>query len=192
MKMDRKWIILVVPAVLLLAAGCGSAPPPPPKAPPPPVMSAPPATDVDSSARPASEVDEREMRPPQSIQELQDEYNRSGLLGDVFFGFDEFELRPDARERLQKNAEFMGSAEGRGLTFVVEGHCDERGTNEYNIALGQNRSTTAVDYLISLGVSAARFRTISYGEERPFCTESTEACWQKNRRARFVISGTTG
>lgn len=190
--MDRKWIILAAMSAPFLVAGCSSAPPPPPKAPPPPVVAAPPATDVDSMARPATEVDETEAAMPKSIQELQDEFNRRGLLGDVFYAFDQYELRSDARQRLEKNAEFMRSPEGRSLTFVVEGHCDERGTNEYNIALGQNRSTTAVDYLVSLGVSAGRFRTISYGEERPFCTESTEACWQKNRRARFVIDGTTG
>ena len=188
--MDRKWIVLAALTALLLVVGCKSAPPPPP-APPPPVVEAPPATDVESTARPAPEVDEVEPEPPKSIQELQDEYTRRGLLGDVFYDFDKYDLRSDARDRLTKNAEFMKSSEGRGLTFVVEGHCDERGTNEYNIALGQNRSASAVDYLISLGVSANRFRTISYGEERPFCTESSEACWQKNRRARFVIDGTT-
>ncbi len=190
--MDRKWIVLAAPAALLLVAGCSSAPPPPPAEPPPPVVAAPPTTDVDSSARPATEVDETERMQSKSIQELQEEYNRSGLLGDVFFDFDRYDLSDDARERLARNAEFMNSADGRQWTFIVEGHCDERGTNEYNIALGQNRSTTAVDYLVSLGVSASRFRTISFGEERPFCTESNEACWQKNRRARFVIDGTTG
>jgi len=189
--MDRKWIILAALTALFLVSGCSSAPPPPPSAPPPPVVAAPPATDVESTARPATEVDETEPAPPKSIQELQDEFNRRGLLGDVFFAFDQYDLRADARERLQKNADFMNSADGRSLTFVIEGHCDERGTNEYNIALGQNRSTAAVDYLISLGINARRFRTISFGEERPFCTESTEACWQKNRRARFVIDGTT-
>ena len=75
------------------------------------------------------------------------------------------------------------------LTVTVEGHCDERGTVEYNLALGERRAQSTYDYLVSLGVAASRFKTISYGEERPFCTESNEACWQKNRRARFVISG---
>jgi peptidoglycan-associated lipoprotein len=178
-------------AALLLVAGCKSAPPPPP-APPPPVVTAPPATDVESSARPATEVDETERMAPKSIQELQQELNESGLLGDVFFAFDQYELSAESRERLQRNAEFMQSPEGRSLSFTVEGHCDERGTNEYNIALGQSRSNTATDYLISLGVARSRFRTVSFGEERPFCTESSEACWQKNRRARFVISGTAG
>ena len=75
------------------------------------------------------------------------------------------------------------------LLFTIEGHCDERGTNEYNIALGQRRAAAAKDYIVSLGVEDARLRTISYGEERPFCTESDEACWQSNRRAHFVATG---
>ena len=129
----------------------------------------------------------QEEPTPPSIQELQEEAERAGLLGDVFYDFDKYELRMEARDRLQKNASYM--QQNPKLTFTIEGHCDERGTNEYNIALGQSRSTSALDYLISLGISASRFKTISYGEERPFCTDSNEACWQKNRRARFLISG---
>ena len=188
--MDRKWIVLAVLTALTLTLGCATTPPPPPPAPPPPVVEAPPTTDVESTARPAEAIDEVEPEPPMSIQQMMDEFGRRGLLGDVFYDFDKYDLRSDARERLAKNAEFMKSEEGMELTFTVEGHCDERGTSEYNIALGQNRSNAAVDYLVSLGVSARRFKTISYGEEKPFCTESTESCWQKNRRARFVISGT--
>lgn len=187
--MDRKWIVLAALMALTLVIGCKSAPPAPP-APPPPVVEAPPATEVESTARPAEVIDEVEPEPPKSIQELQAEANSLGLLGDVYFDFDKYELRADARERLAKNADYMKSEQGSNLTFTVEGHCDERGTNEYNIALGQNRGTTAVDYLISLGIAASRFKTISYGEEKPFCTESHEACWQHNRRARFVINGT--
>ncbi len=187
--MDRKWIVLAALIALTFAVGCGTNPPPPPAAPPPPVVEAPTATDVDTTAKTAPPMDETEQPPPMSIQELQREAEAAGLLGDVFYDFDKYDLRSDARERLAKNADYMKSSQGAALTFTVEGHCDERGTNEYNIALGQNRSSSAVDYLVSLGVAANRFKTISYGEERPFCTESTEACWQKNRRARFVIDG---
>ncbi|RMH22078.1 MAG: peptidoglycan-associated lipoprotein Pal [Acidobacteria bacterium] len=126
---------------------------------------------------------------PKDLSELQDEFERQGLIGDVFFDFDKYELRADARDRLAKNAEFFNSEEGRKYTYTIEGHCDERGTNEYNIALGQRRASSALDYLTSLGVDRERFKTISYGEERPVCTESTEACWQRNRRAHFVLSG---
>ncbi len=187
--MDRKWIVLASLVALLLIVGCKSAPPPPPPAPPPPVVAAPPTTDVEPTTKPADSMDEVQPEPPKSIQEMQAEANRLGLLGDVFYDFDKYDLRSDARERLAKNAEFMKSGDGNGLTFTVEGHCDERGTNEYNLALGQNRSNAAVDYLVSLGVPGSRFKTISYGEEKPFCRESTESCWQKNRRARFVIDG---
>ncbi|MEM6794550.1 MAG: OmpA family protein [Acidobacteriota bacterium] len=157
--------------------------------PPPTTETTAPTTDVPARPEPAPPVDETEKKPEKSIQELEADLRSQGLIGDVFYDFDKFDLRPEARERLAKNAEFMNSAEGRGLQFTLEGHCDERGTNEYNLALGESRATTALDYLASLGVSQNRFRVISYGEERPFCTESNEGCWQKNRRARFVISG---
>lgn len=189
MKIDRKWIVLVAVLALLLVSACSKKPEPVVTPPPPDVTEKAPMTDVTPDTTPAGPVDVEEKKPPMSIQEMQMEAERLGLLGDVFYDFDKSDLRGEARERLQKNAEYMNSSEGRSLSFTIEGHCDERGTNEYNIALGQNRGTTALDYLASLGVDRSRFKTISYGEERPFCTESNEACWQKNRRARFVING---
>ena len=79
--------------------------------------------------------------------------------------------------------------ENPSYLFTIEGHCDERGTNEYNLALGQRRASGAKDYLVSLGVDGGKLVTISYGEERPFCTDSSEECWAKNRRAHFVATG---
>lgn len=186
MKMDRKWIVLAALSALLLVSACAKKPEPV-VTPPPQTTERAPTTDVAPDTTPAGPVDAQEEPPPQSIQELQADAERAGLLGDVFYDFDRYDLRSEARDRLQKNAAYM--KQNPSLRFNIEGHCDERGTNEYNIALGQGRSTTSLDYLVSLGVAASRFRTISYGEERPFCTESTEACWQKNRRARFVITG---
>jgi peptidoglycan-associated lipoprotein len=123
-------------------------------------------------------------------QEL-DSINRyareQGLLGDVYFDYNKYELLPEARERLARNAEFMG--EHSDFIFTIEGHCDERGTNEYNLALGDRRASTARNYLGSLGVDDTRVSTISYGEERPQCTDSEEACWRLNRRATFLITG---
>ena len=185
MRMDRKWIVPAALSALLLVSACGGKKDPV-ITPPPQTTERAPTTDVAPDTTPAGPVDAQEQAPPQSIQELQAEAERSGLLGDVFYDFDKYDLRAEARDRLAKNADFM--KRNPELRFTIEGHCDERGTNEYNIALGQSRSTSALDYLVSLGVSGSRFKTISYGEERPFCTESTEVCWQKNRRARFVIS----
>jgi peptidoglycan-associated lipoprotein len=103
----------------------------------------------------------------------------------VFFEFDSYDLTADARDILKGNAEWLkGNSSAR---IEVEGHCDERGTSEYNLALGARRAQSAKDYLISLGISAERVSTISYGEEIPVCTESSESCWRQNRRARFVI-----
>ena len=188
MKMDRMWIVLAAPLALLLVSACSGRSDPEVTPPPPEVTEKAPTTDVEPDTTPAGPVDVEEKKPPKSIQEIQSEAERLGLLGDVFYDFDKSDLRSDARERLQKNAQYMNSADGRTLKFTIEGHCDERGTNEYNIALGQDRGTTALDYLASLGVDRSRFKTISYGEERPFCNDSNEACWQKNRRARFVIT----
>ena len=186
MRIDRKWtVLLLLVTVLLVVAGCSKKEPE--VAPPAVTEPTPPQQDVPDRPDPAPVADTTEKAQPKSLQEIEEEARANGLLGDVFFDFDKYDLRPSARERLAKNAEFMKA--NRELTFTVEGHCDERGTNEYNLALGQNRGDTAVDYLVSLGVGAERFRVVSYGEERPFCTESNEACWQKNRRARFVISG---
>ncbi|MEM9553266.1 MAG: OmpA family protein [Acidobacteriota bacterium] len=188
MNAKSRWIALAVCMVaMLIVTGCKNDKPT--TTPPDNVTYEKPVEDVPATPTPAPAADETEMQPPPTIQELNEQLQRDGLVGDVFFAFDQFELRPDARERLARNAEFMQSAEGRDLVFTIEGHCDERGTNEYNIALGQNRSDSAVDYIVSLGVDRGRLKTISYGEERPFCTESTEGCWQKNRRARFVVTG---
>jgi peptidoglycan-associated lipoprotein len=112
-----------------------------------------------------------------------------GLLGDVYFDFDRDELKPEARERLSKNAEFLKAHPEFQVT--IEGHCDERGTNDYNLALGERRAAAARDYLTSLGVSGDRLRTVSYGEERPQCNQSSEGCWSQNRRAHFLITGRT-
>lgn len=189
--MYRKWIALpIVLTLALVFAGC------PKKKPAPPVQNEPadlttstPTQTVPASPTPATAADTTEQQPELSLQELQSKLESMGLLGDVFYEFDKYDLLPESRERLARNAEYMKGAEGGSLTFTIEGHCDERGTNEYNIALGQRRTIAALDYLASLGVDRGRFKTISYGEERPFCTDSNEGCWQKNRRARFVITG---
>jgi len=110
----------------------------------------------------------------------------SSPLKDIHFEFDRYELRADAREALDANAKWL--REHPLVRVEIEGHCDERGTNEYNMGLGAKRAQAARDYLVSLEISAQRLSTVSYGEEIPVCTEHTESCWEKNRRDRFVIT----
>jgi len=106
-------------------------------------------------------------------------------LKDVFFEFDRSELSADARAVLRANADWLKA--NAAVRVEVEGHCDERGTSEYNLALGAKRAQAAREYLTTLGVASERLSTTSYGEEIPLCKESNENCWKQNRRARFVI-----
>ena len=106
-------------------------------------------------------------------------------LKDIYFDFDRADLRPDAREALKANADWL--MKNSSATVQIEGHCDERGTAEYNLALGAKRAQAAKDYLVTLGIPERRLSTISYGQEIPVCTEHNEQCWQKNRHDRFVI-----
>ena len=105
---------------------------------------------------------------------------------DAFFDFDKSDVRPDGRDALAKTAEFLRSYPQ--IRVNLEGHCDERGSTEYNLALGDRRAQAAKQFLISLGVAADRMDTVSYGKEKPFCFTHDEDCWQKNRRAHFVMA----
>ena len=106
---------------------------------------------------------------------------------DIHFEFDSIRLTPQAQEILTKKAEWLKS--NPNATITIEGHCDERGTNEYNLALGDGRARAAKKFLVDLGISPSRIKTVSYGEERPIDAAMTEAAWAKNRRAHFVIDG---
>ncbi len=103
---------------------------------------------------------------------------------DAYFDYNKADLRADAREALSKTADFLKNYPQVKVT--IEGHCDERGSTEYNLALGDRRGNAAKQYLASLGVSADRLNVVSFGKEKPFCKESNEACWQQNRRGHFV------
>ena len=107
-------------------------------------------------------------------------------MKDVFFDYDSYDIRTQDEAVIQADARFL--QQHPSMTFMIEGHCDERGSIEYNLALGEYRAKAAKQALAQAGVSATRMRTISYGKEKPFCTESTESCWQQNRRAHFVYS----
>lgn len=132
----------------------------------------------ESSAPSSSSLDQLKAgKPPVT--------SASSPLRDVLFEYDSYDLRGNARDVLRGNADWLKS--NPSARIEVEGHCDERGTSEYNLALGAKRSQTAKDYLVSLGISPDRISTISYGEEIPVCTEPSENCWRQNRRARFVV-----
>lgn len=109
---------------------------------------------------------------------------RDGALKDVYFEFDQYNLDNEDRATLRATADWLKKNPGTGME--IEGHCDERGTNEYNLALGAKRAQAAKEYLVSLGIAVDRLRTTSYGEEIPLCREQSENCWQRNRRDRFV------
>ena len=113
------------------------------------------------------------------------EFTAIEALPDVHFDFDKYDVRPGDAKVLDENAKWMKS--NPNSLILIEGHCDERGTNEYNLALGERRAKSTMNYLVSQGVQANRITLISYGEERPQCTEKTEVCWAKNRRTHFLV-----
>jgi peptidoglycan-associated lipoprotein len=120
--------------------------------------------------------------PPQpSIEEL---FLRD--VRDSYFDYNKADIRPDAGEALAKTADFLKNYPQVKVT--IEGHCDERGSTEYNLALGDRRASATKNYLVSLGIAADRMNTVSYGKEKPLCTEHNEDCWQKNRRGHFVLA----
>jgi peptidoglycan-associated lipoprotein len=118
--------------------------------------------------------------PEPTLQEL---FDRG--VKDAFFEYDKADVRPDARDALSQTAQFLRSYPQ--IKVVIEGHCDERGSTEYNLALGDRRAAAAKQFLISLGITTDRMETVSYGKERPFCSASTEECYQQNRRAHIVM-----
>jgi peptidoglycan-associated lipoprotein len=178
-------------AALIIAAmavaGCGKkqvatpAPAPPPPEAPPPTRPAPPPPPPAPPPAPAPTPSEDEIYSKTSLEDIAKQY-----LTDVFFAYDSVELSDQARGGLQKNAEFM---KRRGTARItIEGHADSRGTNEYNLALGERRAGAVRDYLVSLAVAGDRISIVSKGEEQPFCREETEACWQQNRRGHFIVT----
>ena len=124
--------------------------------------------------------------PPPPVQNATMEEMFLKEVQDAYFDLDKADIRSDARAALAKTADFLRNYPQ--VRVVSEGHCDERGSTEYNLALGDRRAVAVKEYLVSLGIGADRMSTVSYGKEKPFCMESNEACWQKNRRGHFVMA----
>jgi peptidoglycan-associated lipoprotein len=179
---------LVALTAAALGVGCKSAPRA--SAAPPPEVKA--SSQPSPSSLPEQVVHEprTEAIPSEAVQEELpedvQELNRRGYLEDAFFDTNQYELKPEAREALGKNAAWLHRYPT--VKILIEGHCDERNTREYNLALGERRANTVRDYLISLGAASDQIRTISYGEERPFASGQDESAWHLNRRAHFVIT----
>jgi peptidoglycan-associated lipoprotein len=179
-------------AVLLVVAfsvaGCAKpkpAPPaPPPPAPaPPPTTPAPPPPPPPAPPAPAPPAPtEDEIFAKKTLEQL----NAEKPLADAFFALDSTELTAEARGALQKNVDWM--KRWASTKAMVEGHADNRGTNEYNLALGERRADAVRAYMVSLGLPVERLTIVSKGEEQPFCSDDNEACWQQNRRGHFIIT----
>ena len=122
---------------------------------------------------------------PTATEDTTDEALFKQNVSDIFYDYDSYDLRPDAQASIQKAAAFLTSHPTAKV--VIGGYCDDRGSAEYNLALGENRANSAKTALVSAGVAASRLRVISYGKEKQFCTEENETCWQQNRRAQFTL-----
>jgi peptidoglycan-associated lipoprotein len=190
MKIDMRSTVCVLMVAAALAAGCGKKKPPVARPVPPP------------EAAPAA--GERPPAPPEPVREnpivpaeptITDDplasgdletINKNSPFQPVFFGLDSSDVDAQAQQSLNADAEILKKYPT--WTITIEGHCDERGTAEYNLALGERRALAAKTYLVSLGISADRLRTVSYGKEFPFDPGHNEAAWSKNRRAHFVVT----
>ena len=183
----------VIVVLISVAAGCARKPQPPVVTPPtPPTIAAPPAVTAPPPAPPPQRVEEALPVPPEPLSEDSianrslDDLNRDSPFRPVFFDLDASELDDMGRAIAQTNADLLKKYSTWVVT--VEGHCDERGTAEYNLALGERRSVAVKTYLVSLGIAPDRIRTVSYGKEFPFDPGHNEEAWAKNRRAHFVIT----
>ncbi len=141
----------------------------------------------DARKIPSESITERELSKAESrdiessIREIQKK------LKDVFFEYDRYDLTEDAKAVARELSQIL--SKNKNIKVIIEGHCDERGTNEYNLGLGDKRAHSVKSYLMSLGIPSKIIETVSYGEEKPVCKENYEACWSKNRRAHFVLIG---
>ena len=127
----------------------------------------------------------RRKTPGTTARPSPKEFTAIPELKPIYFDFDKYDIRPADAKVLDANAAWLKTNDAQ--LVLIEGHCDERGTNEYNLALGERRAKSSMNYLVSQGVQASRITIISYGEERPVCAEHNEECWSKNRRSQFLV-----
>jgi peptidoglycan-associated lipoprotein len=178
-------------ALCLFAAGCAKqvakATPPPAPAPAPQQAAAPAPTPAPQPSRPSPVVASNRPEMPDTATKLQiqDLINR---IQDAYFDYDKHNLRPDAMNTLQADAKTLSQiiSQYPKFSLTVQGYCDERGSAEYNLALGEARAQQAKEFLVTLGLPAAQLKTVSFGKEKQVCSEHDEACWQKNRRAHIA------
>lgn len=172
----KELLLMVFCIALCVSFACKKKAPVEPVAPPPPVVQE--KEEVVQPPVPEKEITEEELFAQKELEEVTKE------LKDAFFDFDKYNIREDQILNLEHNAAYF--KKWKSVRVLIEGHCDERGTNEYNMALGHRRASAAKDYLVSLGVEESRIEIISYGEERPFALGHNEDAWWQNRRAHFV------
>jgi peptidoglycan-associated lipoprotein len=154
----------------------------------------PPTTAAHAQANPAPSVSPAPARSTPAPVATRDDVlsedlatlNRHGYLKDVYFDFDNSSLRDDARTSLAADAKWLERYPS--VRILIEGHCDDRGTEAYNLSLGDRRANAAREYLSSLGVNGSRVQVVSYGKERPFCDQDSDSCWQENRRDHVVVT----
>jgi len=203
MALRRGSLLLVMPLLMLtlFLVGCpkrpatpvasapaptGSAVAPAPGAAPSPSAPSGPGSGPSAMApSPAAPAAPASPAPAPGTPPRPSEFSENTNLKDVFFDFDRYDVRAGDAKILDGNATWLKS--NANNLVLIEGHCDERGTNEYNLALGERRAKSTMNYLVSQGIQANRITIISYGKERPVCSEKSESCWQKNRRAHFLV-----
>jgi peptidoglycan-associated lipoprotein len=186
--MKRMALSAVVVLALALPGCRSSRPAPPPAQPAPPAVvpaTPPPAPPPQAGGDVVPQPNEYDRLLGMSSDQIE----RMGLLADIHFEYNSAELREQDRQVLAQNGDVLKRFDF--LRISIQGHCDERGSVEYNLALGERRARSAFDYLVALGVAPDRLKTVSYGKEIPLCTDSNEACWARNRRAHFEVTGKT-
>jgi len=172
---------LAIILVFSFAVSCKKKPKEVPPPPPPQAQEQPQVEKVEEPVVQEPQLAEEEI----FLQKSLDQINREKPLGTIYFDYDRAAIRDDARPTLDTNASWLKKY--RTVKILVEGHCDERGTEEYNLALGEKRAKSAQDYLLSLGIGSDRIKIISYGKSQPINPAHDESAWQMNRRAQFLV-----